>query len=90
MAYRPTSVQERIVHRIKIAQGHLKKVLDMVEKDEYCINIIHQSQAVQKALEQVDTLILEHHLHGCVTSAIKEGKSEEAISEVLQVFEKRK
>lgn len=90
MAYRPKNVQERIIHRLKIAQGHLKKVREMVEKDRYCVDIINQSRAVQNALEQIDALILEHHLNGCVTTAITEGRSEEAIAEVLQVFAKRK
>lgn len=90
MAYRPKNVQERIIHRLKIAQGHLKKVQEMVEKDQYCVDIINQSRAVQSALEQIDTLLLEHHLHGCVTAAITEGRNEEAIAEVMQVFAKRK
>lgn len=88
MAYRPKNVKERIVHRLKIAQGHLDKVRGMVENDVYCIDIIHQSQAVQQALKTIDAVILEHHLTGCVADAIKDGKSTEAIAQVMQVFEK--
>lgn len=86
--YRPKDTKERISHRLKIAHGHLKKVLDMVENDQYCINVIHQSQAVQKALKEIDNLVMENHLKGCVSSAIKNGESDQAIGEVMSVFKK--
>ncbi len=87
---RTQNTQQRILHRYKIAQGHLKKVIDMVEKDEYCIDIIHQSQAVQKALQEVDNLMLEKHLTTCVADAIKTGDDKKAVREVMSVFQKRK
>ena len=89
MSYRPKDTQERILHRLKIALGHLKKVSEMVEKNEYCVDILHQSQAVQKALKETDTLILENHLKTCASDAIRDGKSEEAISEIMEVFKKK-
>lgn len=61
----------------------------MVETDQYCVDVIHQSQAVQKALKEVDNLTLENHLKGCVSSKIQEGNKEEAIAEVMNVFKKR-
>lgn len=88
MAYRPKNTQERILHRLKITQGHIKKVIQMVENDVYCIDIIHQTQAIQKALKQIDNLTLENHLKGCVTDAIKKGKRDEAVSEVMNIFKK--
>lgn len=86
--YRPKDTKERILHRLKIAQGHLKKVREMVESDDYCIDVIHQNQAVQKALKEIDTLTLENHLSGCVSDAIKNGRKDEAIMEVMAVFKK--
>ena len=89
MAYRPKDTQERILHRLKIAKGHLAKVISMVEADAYCVDILHQSQAVQEALAQTDNLILENHLKSCTADAIREGKTDEAIAEVMEVFKKR-
>lgn len=86
MAYRPKDTQERILHRLKIAQGHLKKVLKMVEDGEYCIDVIHQSKAVQRALEEADNLVLENHLKTCAADAIKSGKQKEAIKELMNVL----
>lgn len=88
MSYRPKNVKERILHRLKITRGHLKKVIQMVEDDTYCIDIIHQSQAIQHALKEIDNLTLEHHLKGCVIDAMREGKQDEAVAEVMQVFKK--
>ncbi len=89
MAYRPKDTQERILHRLKIAQGHLKKVLRMVEGGEYCIDVIHQSRAVQRALQEADNLVLENHLKGCVVDHIKKGESDSSIKEIMHVFKKR-
>lgn len=88
MSYRPKDTQERILHRLKIAHGHLEKVLKMVESHEYCIDVIHQSQAVQSALKEADNLILENHLKTCAADAIRNGREEEAITEVMNVFRK--
>lgn len=86
--YRPKDTQERILHRLQIAAGHLKKVIKMVEGDEYCIDIIHQSQAVQNALKEADNVILENHLKTCAADAVKSGKGDEAIKEIMNVFRK--
>lgn len=90
MSYSPKSPQERVAHRLKIASGHLLKVIQMVEDGQYCIDVIHQSQAVQKALKEADQVLLKYHLEHCVSDQIKNGKSKKAISEVLAVFDKKK
>lgn len=86
--YKPKNHKERVLHRLKIAQGHLNKVISMVEEDSYCIDVITQSQAVQSSLKQVDALTLENHLVGCVPEAIENGKHKEVIQEIMQVFKK--
>jgi len=89
MTYKPKSTHERILHRLKISLGHLKKVVAMAESHKYCLDVIHQSQAVQKALRQTEELILENHLKTCVAKAIRQGKDQEAIKEVMAVIAKR-
>lgn len=88
MAYKPKDIKERILHRFKIVQGHLKRVVQMVDDDTYCIKVIHQSHAIQQSLKEIDNLTLEHHLKSCVTDAIKGGKQDEAVAEVMKVFKK--
>lgn len=88
--YVPKTRKERLQHRLKIVQGHLKKVQSMVDMDEYCINIIHQSQAIQSALREFDSIMLEGHLKGCVVDSIRDGKVDEAVLEVMNVFKNSK
>lgn len=66
----------------------MKKVIKMVERDEYCIDVIHQNRAVQKALSEADSLILENHLKTCAANAIRKGQQNEAIEEIINVFKK--
>ncbi len=87
--FRPKSSQDRIIHRLQISLGHLKKVVQMTESDAYCIDILHQSQALRKALEETENLMMENHLESCVATDIKAGNSQKAISEVMSVFKKR-
>lgn len=89
MSYRPKNIEERILHRLKIARGHLNKVIKMVEEDKYCIDILHQSQAIQNALKKTDAIILKNHLNSCVADAISQGKKDEAIGEIMQVFSRK-
>lgn len=88
MAYRPKDTQERILHRLKIAKGHLEKVMQMVEGDVYCIDILHQMQAVENAIKETEGVVLENHLRCCVADAITKGNKEETIAEVMRVFKK--
>ncbi len=88
MAYRPKNTQERILHRLKISKGQLDKVIKMVEDDKYCIDVLHQSQAIQAALRQTDAVILENHLRTCVADSFKKGNKNESVKEVMEVFAK--
>ena len=88
MSYKPKNKKDRTLHRLKIARGHLDKVIRMVEENDYCIDVLHQSQAVQKAIKETDNLILENHLNTCVADSITKGRKKEAISEIMQVFKK--
>ncbi|HJZ05533.1 hypothetical protein A2634_00120 [Candidatus Amesbacteria bacterium RIFCSPHIGHO2_01_FULL_48_32] len=74
------------LHRLKIAKGHLDKVIRMVQNDEYCIDVLTQSQAVQGQLSEVDAMILEKHLGTCVADAMKKGDNKNSVDEVIKVF----
>ena len=82
-------VKSDILHRAKIIEGHIKKVVQMIESDVYCIETLNQSLAVQNALKKMDEAILENHLRTCVAHKIKDGRADEATKEVLEVFRKR-
>jgi DNA-binding FrmR family transcriptional regulator len=82
--------KKKILARLKSIEGHVRGVYRMVENDQYCIDIIKQTQAIQRALDKVNALILENHLSNCVTTAIRAedpDERERVITELLDVFE---
>lgn len=80
------TTKQRSIHRIKIARGHLDSILKMIENDEYCVNIIHQTRSVENALKEVDLLLLENHLKTCVVNLVKSGKSDQSAEEIIKLF----
>jgi len=78
--------KQRIIHRLKIVQGHLQKVHRMIEGDKYCIDVLHQSLAVQKALKQIDMLMMEDHLKTCAIHQIKEGQEDKTVQELIGIY----
>ena len=82
--------RQEILRRMKSIEGHVAGVSRMVEQDAYCIDVVHQLLAVQKAVQRVSGLILGQHLRHCVAEAM-EGrdpkKKEEKIKEIMNVFE---
>jgi DNA-binding FrmR family transcriptional regulator len=82
--------KKEIINRLKSIEGHVRGVQRMVDEDVYCINIINQNLAVQRALEKVNGLILERHMQTCVTTAIQgddPGERQRVIDEILNAFE---
>ena len=79
-----------IVRRLKSVEGHVRGVERMVGEDAYCIDVVNQILAIQRALKKVSGLVLDQHLHHCVTSAIRgtdDNEKEQVLGELLQVFE---
>lgn len=83
-----TSTKAQIVHRLKIAKGHLEKVIQMTEGDEYCIDIVHQSLAVSAALKKANDLVLENHLRTCVAESLGTSGEKQIIDEVMAIIKK--
>jgi DNA-binding FrmR family transcriptional regulator len=79
----------KIVNRLKSIRGHVQGVEKMVEEGDYCIDIVNQINAIQAALQKVSALVLDRHLHTCVTTAIRgddPGERERVINEIMEVF----
>lgn len=79
----------QIVNRLKSIEGHVRGVEKMVEDGAYCIDIVNQINAIQAALHKVNALVLDRHLHTCVTTAIRgddPDERERVIGEIMGVF----
>ena len=82
-----TTTRDRALHRIKIIQGHLNSMEKMIEANRYCVDVVHQSRAIQSALKKLDLLIIEGHLKGCVVRQVKDGQANKTTKELLTLFE---
>ena len=82
--------KQQLLNRLKTIEGHIRGIQRMVDDDTYCVDIIKQTMAVQRALDKFNSIVLERHLEGCVTTAIRSddaAERERVIGELLQVFE---
>jgi CsoR family transcriptional regulator, copper-sensing transcriptional repressor len=86
----PTAMQsdkKHILNRLATIDGHLKGIRKMVEEDQYCVDIVKQSYAVERALKAFEAALLEGHLASCVPNGFKEGRDQEMIRELGELFE---
>lgn len=75
-----------ISHRLKIVAGQVNGLAKMIDEDKYCIDILTQSLAIQKALQGVDQKILADHISSCVVDQMKNGKEDKAIDELDKIY----
>ena len=78
--------KRKIIRRLKIIQGQLRGLAQMVEAEKYCVDIITQSSAIKEALSGTEHLILENHLATHVLEQIKGGRERKAIGEILKIY----
>lgn len=82
--------ENKMLNRLKSIEGHVRGAQRMVEEEKYCIGILKQTLAVQRAIDKVNALILGNHLEISVTTAIRGDdpyEQEQVISELLDIFE---
>lgn len=85
-----TDIKKRALHRAKILEGQMRGIQTMIEKEDYCIDILTQSLAIQKAISSLNKLILENHLRTHVTHMLATGDAqtqEKAVEELLGLYE---
>ena len=82
-------IKKRALHRTKILQGQMRGLEKMIDADEYCVDIITQSLAVQKSLRSLNKLLVENHLRTHVSDMFEAGgdEREKAMAELMAVYE---
>jgi DNA-binding FrmR family transcriptional regulator len=79
--------QHALAARLASIEGHVKAIKRMVDDDVYCIDVLKQTYAVERALKRFEAELLRGHLASCVPSAIREGRKNEILAELGDVFE---
>ena len=83
--------RQSIVKRLNRIEGQVKGVVRMLEEDRYCIDILHQIQAIKAALTKAETELLRVHAGECVDEALRQGTVQEKrrkIVELVDLFER--
>ncbi|MCL6642546.1 MAG: metal-sensitive transcriptional regulator [Candidatus Bipolaricaulota bacterium] len=75
-----------LLRRIRTVRGHIAGIEEMIESEEYCVEILKQIAAVQASLSQIAQILTKGHMQTCLTEAIQSGKGEEKIDELMEVF----
>jgi CsoR family transcriptional regulator, copper-sensing transcriptional repressor len=65
--------KEDYLKRLRRIEGQVRGLQRMVERDEYCIDILTQVSAATKALQSVALGLLDEHLNHCVAEAVNQG-----------------
>ncbi len=86
--YRYTKEKPSLLARMKKIEGQAKGIRRMIEEDRYCIDIIQQITALGAAADEVALLILENHIEGCVTDAIRGQHGESHMRELMETLRK--
>ena len=55
-----------VATRLKRAQGHLARVIEMLEDGSSCMDLAQQLHAVEKAIGNAKKELIKDHLHHCV------------------------
>lgn len=81
----------KLIRRLKIIEGQVRGLQEMITKDAYCIDVITQTSAIKQGLSNIEDVLLENHLSHCAITQIKGGNEKKAIGEILKVYQlKRK
>jgi DNA-binding FrmR family transcriptional regulator len=72
--------------RLSYIDGHLSGIRRMVEEDKYCVDVLKQTFAVKRAIQKLESVLLEGHLHSCVIEGVKDGREDQVLGELLELY----
>lgn len=72
--------------RLSYIEGHLSGIRKMLEEDKYCVDVLKQTYAVRRAIEKMEGILLEGHLHSCVIEGIKTGREDQVLDELRDLY----
>lgn len=76
----------KLIRNLKIIEGQIRGLQNMIDKDTYCIDVITQTSAIKQSLSNIEDTLMEGHLGFCVVNQIKKGQTEKATDEILKVY----
>ena len=81
-----TDTKQESLKRLNYIEGHIAGIKRMVEEEKYCVDVLKQTYAVRRAIEKLESLLLDGHLHTCVIEGVKDGREEQVVGELLELY----
>ena len=75
----------QLVRRLSRMEGQVRGIARMIEREEYCVDILQQTAALRAAVDSLSILLLEDHVQGCVRTAAERGEADRYVDEVVDV-----
>lgn len=75
----------QLVRRLARIEGQVRGIARMIEREEYCVDILQQTSALRAAVDSLAILVLEDHVQGCVRTAAEHGEADRYVDEVVDV-----
>ena len=75
----------QLVRRLSRMEGQVRGIARMIEREEYCVDILQQTAALRAAVDSLSILLLEDHVQGCVRTAAEAGQADQYVDEVIDV-----
>ncbi len=80
-----TKDKATLLRRLSRIEGQVRGISRMIEREEYCVDILQQTAALRAAVDAVSILVLEDHVQGCIRTAAEHGDADQYVDEVLDV-----
>jgi DNA-binding FrmR family transcriptional regulator len=80
-----TRDRAQLLRRLSRIEGQVRGIGRMIEREEYCVDILQQTAALRAAIDAVSIMVLEDHVQGCVRTAAERGDADQYVEEVLDV-----
>lgn len=80
------NTKQESLKRLNYIEGHIAGIKRMVEEEKYCVDVLKQTYAVRRAIEKLESLLLDGHLHTCVIEGVKDGREEQVVVELLELY----
>lgn len=81
-----SEAKDDALKRLSYIEGHLSGIRKMLEEDKYCVDVLKQTFAVRRAIEKMESILLEGHLRSCVVEGIKEGREDQVVGELTDLY----
>ena len=83
--HRTEDEKKKLSKRLKVIEGQVRGIIQMIDDDRYCKDVLVQISAVENSLKSIGVEMLKSHLSTCVVRDIKNNKLE-VIDEIIELF----